>query len=200
MRDLKNSRQGLKPSGIEKIFGVKFDENPRDDSLQEIIKKIEFYGASYDPNSDLSAFDQLQICEAVAESTPVKEKSASFSKIKKNNGLSNEKCNVKCPNGICKRRGSLKTNQGKFSGLLKKFEEFNYETPPKEIAAILEKFFPNSKPGHWLFIAQNYTPKTMRSRLRYMEKHQREGWETIKNPGAYLTELLKHKKKRKRRF
>lgn len=47
---------------IEKIFGSSFDEN-----TQEIIKKIENYGAKYDPDSELSAFDQLQICESRAE-------------------------------------------------------------------------------------------------------------------------------------
>lgn len=47
---------------IEKIFGSKFNNN-----AQEIIKKIESYGAKYDSGSELSALDQLQICESLAE-------------------------------------------------------------------------------------------------------------------------------------
>lgn len=55
---------------IEKIFGACF-EKPKDKFLEETIKKIESYGAKYDPESNLSAFDQLQICEAIEEATLV---------------------------------------------------------------------------------------------------------------------------------
>jgi len=55
---------------IENIFGGRFEEL-KDGFLEETIRKIESYGAKYDPESDLSAFDQLQICKAIEEATPV---------------------------------------------------------------------------------------------------------------------------------
>lgn len=62
--------QKQKIEQIENIFGCRFEE-PKDEFLEETIRKIESYGAKYDPESDLSAFDQLQICEAIEEATPI---------------------------------------------------------------------------------------------------------------------------------
>jgi len=75
----------------------------------------------------------------------------------------------------------------------------NYKTSPREIFNYLEIIFSDcgSKDGHWLFIAQHYTVKTICAVLReIIRKHQRSEV-TILNAGKFFTSIIKKKKKRK---
>lgn len=75
----------------------------------------------------------------------------------------------------------------------------HYRTSPKQIAYFLTELFKNheSNEGHWLYIAQNYTPKTINSVINQMKAIHRRGDISIKNPSAYFTKLIKYHKKRK---
>ena len=42
-------------------------------SIDEAIRRISQLGGTYDPDSNLSIWDQLLICESLDESTPIKE-------------------------------------------------------------------------------------------------------------------------------
>lgn len=172
----------------EEIFGAHFEE-PKDEFLEETIRKIESYGACYDPDSDLSAFNQLQICEAVEKATPITPKPP-------------QKCSsVKCINGTNKRKVNSELTQNKQQEIITELRKCTYRTPPHKIAALLEALFSSysSKPGHWLYIAQNWTPRVVNWVLNYMVKLIKTGRTTIKNPAAYFTKLIKYRKKRKER-
>lgn len=74
-----------------------------------------------------------------------------------------------------------------------------YKTSPREVANYLEVIFSScgSKDGHWLFIAQHHTPKTICAVLReIIRKHQRSEI-TILNAGKFFTSIIKKKIKRK---
>lgn len=75
----------------------------------------------------------------------------------------------------------------------------NYRTAPKTIATYLHTIFSNknTKPGHWLYIAQHYTPKTINSVLNEMLKGAERGDITPKVPSAYFTYVIKKRKTRK---
>lgn len=75
----------------------------------------------------------------------------------------------------------------------------NYRTSPREIASLLERLFSSypSKQGHWLYIAQHWTPRAVNRVLVRMEKQQDRGEVTIKIPPAYFTKLIKFRKKRR---
>lgn len=83
--------------------------------------------------------------------------------------------------------------------LFSKLLDCNYRTPPKEIAKLLEEIFSDwkSKDGHWLYISQSYTPKSIRSVLNQMKKREDRGDLSIENPPALFTSvILRFKKKR----
>lgn len=75
----------------------------------------------------------------------------------------------------------------------------NWRTPAKEIAFYLEALFGRweKKHNHWLYIAQHYTPKTIRSVRSQMIKSFNRGDISIITPGAYFTSIIKKKGKRK---
>jgi len=160
--------------------------------LNEIVKIIESFGAKYDPESDLSAFDQLQICEAVAEATPVKER------YYQENERTNDNISVNgMVNDIGKRKANFELTQRKLE-LIKQLKTFNYRTPPILIAPILEEFFKEwpSISTHWSFMAQAYTPKTIKSVLNRIVNLHGSGY-LIDNPPALFTLIIQKRPKRK---
>jgi hypothetical protein len=74
-----------------------------------------------------------------------------------------------------------------------------HKTPPIDVASHLEHLFGfyESKPGHWLFVAQNWPPRAINRVLTNLLTQHQRGEVTIKNPAAYFTHLLKFRKKRK---
>ena len=85
------------------------------------------------------------------------------------------------------------------SQVIARLKSSGYRTSPKKIAFYLETLFGRweEKPEHWLYIAQHFTPKTINSVLVQMIKACRRGDITIRNPGAFFTSVIKHKRKRK---
>jgi hypothetical protein len=102
-------------------------------------------------------------------------------------------------NGTRKDVGNKKLSLSKPDAILE-LKECTYKTAPKQIKYLLEQLFIDceSEEGHWLFIAQKYTPKTINSVVNEMTKRHRRGEITIKNPAAYFTYLIKFRKKRKK--
>lgn len=74
-----------------------------------------------------------------------------------------------------------------------------HKTPPKIVASFLNTLFDShgTKPGHWLFVAQHWTPRAINRVIAQMTKEFRRGDTTIKNLPAYFTFLIKYRKKRK---
>lgn len=158
-----------------------------------IIKKIENYGARYDPSSGLSPEDQLLACEAVAEAIPVKER------YYQENERTNDNAVVSgMINGSYKRRANFELTQSRLK-VIDELKTFNYRTAPNKIAPVLEYFFKecDSKEGHWLYIAQHYPPRVIFRVINYLIKLHNSGRSTILNPAAYFTKLIKFRKERK---
>lgn len=101
-------------------------------------------------------------------------------------------------NSSCKRIVNLDLTENKYNAI-SKLKACNYLTPPIETSKLLEILFidSNSKSGHWLYIAQNYTPRTINRVIAKLIKLDKFGWQTINNPARYFTYLIKHRKKRK---
>lgn len=82
--------------------------------------------------------------------------------------------------------------------LLRKCE---YKTAPKIVASYLETLFSKwpSYKGHWLFIAQHYTPKTINCLITQIIKRTQRGEYTIKNLASYFTDtILRYRPMRKK--
>lgn len=158
---------------------------------EEAIYRIEqIYHASYDRNSDLSVWEQLEICESLAE-TETKE-------LEKNGGT-NKDVNVKWSvNDTYKRHINLELTENK-QKVIAELKTFTYKTPPIRISQLLQTLFAeyNSKDGHWLYIAQNWNPRAINRVIKRMIGLHISGRTTIQNPAAYFTYLIKKRKKRR---
>jgi len=126
----------------------------------------------------------------------------------------NNSVSVLNDNGTCKNEANLELTQSKRpkeelagtiggckNNIISDLKECNYKTSPRKIASLLETHFSScgSRPGHWLYIAQHWTPRAIIGVLEYMEKREKSGWVTIDNPAAYFTKVVRHRKKRKSR-
>ncbi len=164
-----------------------------------LIRKIESYGARYDPDCGLSIEDQLLACEAIAESHPVKSKP--YETI--NTAIESENGSVSgLVSGTCKQEGNFEFTEPKLS-LISKLKNSNYLTPPMEVAALLGELFKEwpwpEKPNHWLYIAQRHNPRAINRTLNEMLKSSTGGWKTFENPAKYFTSAIGHRKPRRRK-
>lgn len=161
--------------------------------LQEVVCRItDVYHSGYDSETlSFDAWDQLLACEAVSESTPVKENY---------NKEENKNTNVSGMfNDSCKRKVYFELTQSK-QKVITKLTQCNYRTPPIKIASLLTELFNEwpSYSGHWLYIAQKYNPRAILRTIIQMIKVQKNGQKTIKNPSAYFTILIKSFRKPRR--
>jgi hypothetical protein len=101
-------------------------------------------------------------------------------------------------NDTYKRSVNFEITEDKLK-VISELEQCNYKTPPIKIAELLESFFAGyeSYDGHWLYIAQNWTPRATYRTLKQMVKQQQGGWAKIQNPPAYFTKAIKFRTKRK---
>ena len=83
--------------------------------------------------------------------------------------------------------------------LIAELKRYNYLTPARIVADSLEKLFAKwpSKDGHWLYVAQHYTPKTINSVLDYMVKRYKRDGFWPKSPPSYFTNTIQHRPLRK---
>ena len=140
--------------------------------------------------------DQKWIWENVPLS---KEDEDRLSSLKSNTAEANISLNEN-ENDTYKNETKSKLNLNKLEAIFK-IKKCNYKTSPKEIASYLEVIFSKwpSKEGHWLFIAQNYTPKTINCLLSLITKQHQKGEVSIQNAAAYFTgTILRFRPKRKK--
>ena len=157
---------------------------------KEIIRRIQdVYHAGYDlNNSDFDIYDQLLACEVIAEA----EHQEDYERT-------NESVNVKWSvNDTYKRNVNSALTESK-QKVIAELKTFTYRTPPITISQLLQTLFVDcdSKDGHWLYVAQNWNPRTISRVLLQMIKLHNSGMKTILNPAAYFTHLIKFRKKRK---
>lgn len=163
-------------------------------SKDEAIRRIEELGGEYDPDSPLPIEDQLLICETLIQSTPVDptdEDGRLILKLREEEEKRNGNVNGSI-NDIGKRQANPEETQDK-KRAISELTTYNYRTSPRKIAEQLQIVFSSysTRPGHWLFIAQHYTPKSINGAIHQMTKAHQSGWVTIKNPAAYFTDVLK---------
>lgn len=160
------------------------------------IKRIEkLHPDWYSKDSSLSYDDQLWIWENVPlpkeDIEKIKQIEASEESVSVNvNGNAN---------GTGKRHLNYTQNISK-SVAIDKLKQCHYRTAPKKIASYLEIILhnKNTKPGHWLYIAQRYTPKTINSVLNEMMRSAKRGDVSFKVPAAYFTSIIKLRLPRKK--
>ena len=164
-------------------------------TLQEVIYRIaNVYHSKYDSETPLfDAWDQLLACEAVTESTPIREIKDEQSKENVNgssNGMNNDGC---------KQTVYFELTESK-QKVITELTQCNYRTPPIKIATLLTELFNEwpSYAGHWLYIAQRYNPRAIWRTIDQLIKVQKNGQKTIKNPSAYFTILIKKFRKPRR--
>lgn len=161
-----------------------------------IIQRIEKLGGVYDPESNLSLEDQLLICETlVNDSTPVDPDDWDGRTILRLREENTDGVSVSVNgsvNDIGKRQENAEETQRK-KQTIAELATCNYRTSPKKLASLLQIVFSSciTQDGHWLFVAQHYTPKSINSVIRQMTKAHVDGWVTIKSPAGYFTDVLK---------
>lgn len=155
------------------------------------ISEIEkLYPNWYDKNLLLSYGDQRWIWENVPlpeeEETKLRGLEANGNVSVNGNAIGTYKSEVK-----------FELNWYK-SELIPQLKQHNSNTPQIEIASLLEGIFKQwaSKENHWLWVAQNYTARTLNWVMSATVNEYLRGG-IIKTPPAYFTYLLKFRKKRK---
>ncbi len=160
----------------------------------DTIRQIEKWGGQYDPDSSLSAHDQLMACEAIAESTPIKEVSNTekVGEMGSVNGsvYDSYKLVVDFELTSCKRQ------------IITQLEACGYRTAPRTVAALLEDFFQEwpSYPGYWLSVVQRWPPRSIYRVIRKIVKQHAGGWTTVRDPARLFSFLIQKRIKRKRRL
>lgn len=103
--------------------------------------------------------------------------------------------------GTCKRQKNSEQTLSK-NQAISKLGSLNYRTPCKEIGFYLEIVFKgwNARDGHWLYIAQHYTVKTINCVISEITKQHQRGDTTIQNPAKYFTHLIINFHKKKKKF
>lgn len=150
------------------------------------------YSNWYAPNHDLSYDDQKWIWENV----PLPEED----ERKLRESRTNESVSLNgSVNGGYKSELNLKSNLSKVNALFL-LNKCSWKTPPKKVATYLTIIFSKwpSRDGHWLYIAQHYTPKTINSRIAQIVKQHQKGEVNIQNSAAYFTKIIKYRPMRKK--
>lgn len=155
-----------------------------------VVAQIRAFGADYDPNCGLTLEDQLLACEAVAESTPVKEIYYPITRFTGENASVNG-----MSYGTCKRSVNFELTHDKLQ-IIAEIKNCNYRTPPVKVAELLESFFAGygTQQGWWLAVANMWSPREIVWNLNYMVKRS---WIGFRNPASYFSSTIKHRKKRK---
>jgi hypothetical protein len=171
---------------------------------EEAIRRIkEVYHAEVDlENENFGVYDQLLVYESIQESEEEEIVRNGFPPPtqEENITVSKESVNVKWNgNDTYKRSVNSKLTESKREAIAKLLQ-CDYRTPPRQIALLLEELFIDhkSKEGHWLYIAQSWPPRVINRVIHRINKQHRTGEQTIKNPAAYFTHLIKFRKKRRR--
>lgn len=146
----------------------------------------------YSKQSDLAYDDQKYIWEHTSLPTEDQERLKQI----KNKDIVIVNGSV---NGSYKRQANTSQSISKQDAIFK-LKGCNYTTPPSELTFYLESYFKGcgTKEGHWLWIAQHYNPKSIVSVINNIIKLEERKDETIKNPAAFFTSIIKKRKMRKK--
>ena len=178
-------------------------EYPYNLTEEEAIRLIEqIYHSQYDPTREtFDVYDQLLACEVIAESGILETTLYDNSLDKQQDIQTKESVNVSGNdnvNGGCKTNVNTELTQSKLEAI-EKLKACRANTSPFIIESLLKQLFSNSttKAGHWLFVAQQWTPKRINLVITEMTKAHQNGFQTIHNPAAYFTHLIKFRARRK---
>lgn len=163
-------------------------------TVNEAIQQIEKLGGVYDPtNKSFDVYDQLLACEAVAEATPVNSYLDTETKDNKESAF-----DYKNGNDTYKRQVNFELTTSKLEAI-EKLKQCDYKTPPPQIVPLLEVIFEGceTQSGWWLSVVQQWNPRTIVRVINQLLKVHSGGWKTIRNPAAYFTSIIKHRRKRK---
>lgn len=159
----------------------------------ELVRKIESYGARYDPFAGLTLEDQLLACEAISESTPIKQNCNEDKETTNNNAVVSG-----LVSGTRKNDVNFELTERRRT-IITELKACTYRTPPVKIAQLLEELFSGygTIRGWWLSVAQQWNPRAINRNLDYMVKRSNAGFITFNNPAAYFTGTIQYRKRRK---
>lgn len=154
---------------------------------QDRGKKSEWYSKYFEKEVGLSPEDQRWIWENVPH-IDSREK-----EIRKTNVSVNGNVNDTYKNGVNTELTLSKRN------VINDLKGCTYRTSPKRVASLLAEFFAGwgTKKGHWLYVAQHWTPRAINRVLTIIIKQYERGDKTVDNPAAYFTHLIKFRKERR---
>lgn len=166
---------------------------PQNLNHDEIVQRIQDLHGEYDPDSNLTALDQLEICESIAAVIP--EYKSSSIPLNQMENVNDVKWN---DNGTCKRQVYFELSDIK-KKVISDLKLCNHRTDRYTIALLLGELFPSpdTKVDHWLYIAQQWNPRAINRVINQMVKTQNLGIRSIVNPAAYFTKALQYRKKRR---
>lgn len=169
-------------------------------SKNEAIRRIKQLGGEYDPESILDLKDQLLICESIVESMPVNPEDWDGRTILNLKEGTNEwsGSGISSESGSYKRTVNTWLTQCKRNAITQ-LTQCNYRTNPNIVASLLEEIFSDypSDPGHWFSVAQRWPPRRIYQVINYLIKLENPGHITVRNPAAYFTSEIRHRKRRK---
>lgn len=170
---------------------------------EEAIRQIrDVYDAEVDlENKNFDVFEQLMACESIAEDEAEEQKRTGVTTHNKEEPTerTNGSASVNGSGNATYKRNVNAESTGRKIQVIAELKTCNYQTPPRTVARLLEELFAEhaSKEGHWLFVAQHWPPRAINRVIVQMNKQHRTGEESIQNPSAYFTSLIKHRTKRK---
>lgn len=163
-------------------------------SLYKISDIEKIYPSWYDHSHSLSRDDQ----QFIWENTPLTQEDEN--KLRYSEKTEHDVSLIGSVNGGSKLTVNTVITLTKGEAILA-LRKSNYKMAPKEVASYLEIIFSRfqAKNGHWLFIAQHYTPKTINCLITEIIKRIQRGEMTLRNPASYFTDIiLRHRKMRKK--
>jgi len=159
---------------------------------------MEQLGGTYDPESKLTLWDQILLCESLVESTPIISDDLDGRTILQLKDGDKRSGSVMRCNGSCERTVNTWLTQSKHDAITE-LKRCNYRTNPKIIAGLLDDIFSDyqSDSGHWFSVAQRWPPRRIYLVLKYLIKLENPGHVTVRNPAAYFTSEIRHRAQRK---
>lgn len=167
--------------------------------LNEAIRRIESCRARYDPNIEgYDAWDQMMASEGNRVCAPLAQVHTSSADHETN---TNDSESVNGMYSVARKQQVNTWLTDNKRQIINKINTCNYITSRFELANLLTELFVEwpSEPTHFLYISQNWNPLAISRCLSQMVKETDTGIKTYKSPPAYLTLLLKYRKKRKNR-
>ena len=161
-------------------------KKPKQMNMETITEISKVYPNWFSPESSLSYDEQKFIWESI----PLSE----YKLLETNeNPILSGSLNAGC------KRGSITDSVLSREKAILFIRNCDYKTPPKDVAIYLEQFFDGcgTKNGHWLYIAQHWTPRAINRTLDRIIREHKLGQKTIENPARYFTFLIKLRKVRR---